>query len=389
MRERPPLSDGALAATLADGWGVAAASVEFLPVGNDSRAWSFGVVAADGSRRFCKLRRGPVGPGAVRVPMVLREQGLEEVMAAVPHGGRRAVAAAGRLHPAAVPVGGGQAGDGAGVERPAVDRPRPVRGRAAPDRAAGGAGGDGDRLAEPLRHELAGLWRAHRTEIGVAADRAQRLGRVVAAARPALVLCHGDLHTANLLVGADDLLAVVDWDGLLLAPRERDLMFVTGEERTRFLEGYGPATLDRTVLAYTRWEWVVQELADYGTRVLDDRLGEQTRRQAVAEFARLFAPGDVGRGGPGGRPAAEAQLSPRASRRKASWRWRRLSATASWAARWVTPDRGRTLWGRPAASSRPDRRRVWAATTLSSARPWTSSRGRSSLAASASRELWR
>ena len=37
----------------------------------------------------------------------------------------------------------------------------------------------------------------------------------------------------------------------------------------------------------------MQELADYGTRVLDDRLGEQTRRQAVAEFARLFAPGDV------------------------------------------------------------------------------------------------
>src|SRR5829696_4011929 len=268
MRERPPLSDGALAATLADGWGVAAASVEFLPVGNDSRAWSFGVVAADGSRRFCKLRRGPVGPGPVRVPMFLREQGLEEVVAAAP----------------------------------TVD-------------------------GEPWR-PLAGFtlllypWVESRPA-------------VVAAARPALVLCHGDLHTANLLVGADDRLAVVDWDGLLLAPRERDLMFVTGEERTRFLEGYGPATLDRTVLAYYRWEWVVQELADYGTRVLDDRLGEQTRRQAVAEFARLFAPGDVGRGGPGGRPAAEAQLSPRASRRKASWRWRRLSATASWAARWV------------------------------------------------------
>ena len=30
MRERPPLSDGALAGTLADGWAVAAASVEFL-----------------------------------------------------------------------------------------------------------------------------------------------------------------------------------------------------------------------------------------------------------------------------------------------------------------------------------------------------------------------
>ena len=181
MRERPPLSDGALAATLADGWGVAAASVEFLPVGNDSRAWSFGVVAADGSRRFCKLRRGPVGPGAVRVPMVLREQGLEEVVAAVPHGGRRAVAAAGRLHPAAVPVGGGQAGDGAGVERPAVDRPRPVRGRAAPDRAAGGAGGDGDPgVVRPLGDRArAGARRPHRRGPARRAA-APRAGRAVA-----------------------------------------------------------------------------------------------------------------------------------------------------------------------------------------------------------------
>jgi spectinomycin phosphotransferase len=152
---------------------------------------------------------------------------------------------------------------------------------------------DQDRLGDPPGQELAGLWRAHRTEIGVAADRAQRLGRAVAAARPRPVLCHGDLHTANLLVDHRDRLAVVDWDGLLLAPRERDLMFVADEEWTRFLEGHGPAALDRTVLAYYRWEWVVQELADYGGRVLDDRLGGETRRQAVAEFAKLFTPGDV------------------------------------------------------------------------------------------------
>jgi hypothetical protein len=40
MRERPPLPDSALVAALAAGWGVAAASVTFLPVGDDSNAWS-------------------------------------------------------------------------------------------------------------------------------------------------------------------------------------------------------------------------------------------------------------------------------------------------------------------------------------------------------------
>ena len=126
-----------------------------------------------------------------------------------------------------------------------------------------------------------------------ALHRAERLGRAVAAARPELVLCHADLHLANLLVDAEGRLWVVDWDGLQLAPRERDLLFATGPQRARFLEGYGPVTLDRPTVAYYRWEWVVQELADYGGRVLDDRLGDDTRRHALEELRRLFAPGDV------------------------------------------------------------------------------------------------
>jgi spectinomycin phosphotransferase len=76
---------------------------------------------------------------------------------------------------------------------------------------------------------------------GVAAaavDRSERLGRAVAAASPRLVLCHGDLHLANLLVDGGGRLAVVDWDGVSLAPRERDLCFLA-EDGRRFLEGYG------------------------------------------------------------------------------------------------------------------------------------------------------
>jgi spectinomycin phosphotransferase len=68
---------------------------------------------------------------------------------------------------------------------------------------------------------------------------------------------------------------------------------VTGQQRARFFDGYGQATTDPAALAYYRWEWVVQELADYGGGVVDDRLGEATRRHALEEFRRLFAPGDV------------------------------------------------------------------------------------------------
>jgi spectinomycin phosphotransferase len=315
MRERPPLPDAALVAALADGWGMAAAAVEFLPVGDDSRAWSFRVVAGDGTRWFLKVRRGRVDPATVLVPRFLRDHGLEEVVVAVPtHSGGSGQPLDGftlLLYPwveSVVAMERGLTGRQwvdlgrfvAALHR--TELPADLAGRvavesfvpwgAAPVRALDARVGpvrDGD----PPARELAGCWRDHRDEIAAAADRAVALGRVVAAARPQLVLCHGDLHLANLLVGPGDRLGVVDWDGLQLAPTERDLLFVAGPERARFLEGYGPVTLDRKIAAYYRWEWVVQELADYGGRVLDDRLGDDTRRHALDEFRRLFAPGDV------------------------------------------------------------------------------------------------
>ena len=254
MRERPPLSDGALAATLADGWGVVAASLEFLPVGDDSRAWSFRVVADDARCWFLKVRRSPIDPAAVAVPGFLRDHGLDQVVAAVPARDgdpwRRLDGFTLLLYPWI---------DGV----PAMER-----------------GLTGRQWAE-LGKFVAAL---HRT----------RLPAALAATGPRLVLCHADLHTANLLVEPDDRLLVVDWDGVQLAPAERDLLFpVTEQERTRFFDGYGPVTLDPAVVAYYRWEWVVQELADYGSRVLEGRLGEDTRRHALEEFRRLFAAGDV------------------------------------------------------------------------------------------------
>jgi spectinomycin phosphotransferase len=113
------------------------------------------------------------------------------------------------------------------------------------------------------------------------------------------VLCHADIHTANILVDGDKLF-IVDWDQPILAPKERDLMFVVGggEIRSReeelFFEGYGETAVDWLAVAYYRYEWGVQEIGDFGERVfLLAEVSDITREDSVRGFRQLFQPGDV------------------------------------------------------------------------------------------------
>ena len=40
------------------------------------------------------------------------------------------------------------------------------------------------------------------------------------------VLCHSDIHVGNVLVVNEDFIYLIDWDEPMLAPKERDLMFI-------------------------------------------------------------------------------------------------------------------------------------------------------------------
>jgi spectinomycin phosphotransferase len=130
------------------------------------------------------------------------------------------------------------------------------------------------------------------------------LGKKLQGKNQEFVLCHADIHTANLLVTPDDKIHVVDWDGLIMAPKERDLMFIcsaTGEEPVNesreeklFFQGYGKTHIEPLALAYYRYEWVVQEIGDFGERVFFlEGVGEKTRAASVRGFKQLFQAGDV------------------------------------------------------------------------------------------------
>jgi len=88
------------------------------------------------------------------------------------------------------------------------------------------------------------FWRSHSDSIGSMPTRAEGLGTELRSRTFDDVLCHSDIHAANMLVGEDDRIWLVDWDGPLLAPRERDLRFVIGSRIARgYATGRSPVLL--------------------------------------------------------------------------------------------------------------------------------------------------
>ena len=106
------------------------------------------------------------------------------------------------------------------------------------------------------------------------------------------VICHADLHPGNLLRNRAAQVFVVDWDDVMLAPKERDFIFV-GEPvdgsaqhgGSPFFQGYGQTEIDWIALTYYRYERVAQDLIEYAQQViLREDLGEETKARAVRAF---------------------------------------------------------------------------------------------------------
>ena len=143
--------------------------------------------------------------------------------------------------------------------------------------------------------------RAKRAEIADLVGRADRLAQVLRTRSPAHVLCHSDVHAGNVLIGVDDSFYIVDWDNPILAPKERDLMFVGGgqgftghtpqEEEMLFYRGYGETQIDPVALAYYRYERIVTDIAVFCEQLLLSDAGGEDRAQSLQYLKSIFRPG--------------------------------------------------------------------------------------------------
>ncbi len=133
-------------------------------------------------------------------------------------------------------------------------------------------------------------------------DRAEQLSKEIQNLSPQFVLCHSDIHAGNVLMDGNDNFYMVDWDDPIMAPKERDLMFIGGgvanvwnqpHEEKLFYKGYGKIEVNMTILAYYRHERIVEDIAIYGQELLLKASGGTSRQEMYKHFKDMFASGGV------------------------------------------------------------------------------------------------
>lgn len=326
MLEKPDLQDADIIACLRESYDVPASAVEFLPIGNDATAWVYRVSVDDGSACFLKVKKGEVYLPSLGVPRYLSDRGIRQVVAPLLSKSRQLWTHLDSFSLILYPLIDGDVAIDAGMSdsqwmelgtvlkqihttRLPAELAAHVRGETfipkwSPVVRRLAAKIDGGDSGDPFERELASFWRERADEINRIVERTEALGRLLQEKGLQFALCHADIHTANILLDRDGQMHIVDWDETIFAPKERDLMFVVSaaasdetsrsREERHFLKGYGQAEIDPLALAYYRYEWVVQEIGDFGERVFfTPDTGEATRADAVSGFRQLFDPGDV------------------------------------------------------------------------------------------------
>ena len=323
MLEKPDLQDDKIITCVQDEYGVDVAQITFLPLGADRNTAVYRIVADDEAPYFLKLRSGVFDETSVALPKFLSDHGVKQIIAPLPTKTGQLRANLDIFKAILYPFVEGRDGYqvrmserqwgefGSALRKiHSMDIPPQLtdhirqetyspRWRETVRAFLGRIEDDG--FDDPVAVKLAALLTAKRDEILDLVDRAEGLAQSLQIKSPQFVLCHSDVHAANILIDADGTFYIVDWDAPILAAKERDLMFIGGaqgfvsrgaqEEETLFYRGYGQTEVDPIALAYYRYERIVEDIAVYCEQLLLTTEGGEDREQSLTYLTSNFLPG--------------------------------------------------------------------------------------------------
>lgn len=319
MREPPNIPIERLRACLWEQYAIAAVTLEFLPRGLDYRAGVYRAISEHGTAYLLKATSRPLYEPSCLVPRYLSEQRIAAVVAPVP---TKRAALWTTLTEWTVIVYPFLDGDTSFMgmtpaqwKEVGVIFQRVHQVQLAPKSPAGFASlrketfdpaaymrwvrdfeteqlhGPPHDDSEPARM-LRASWVTHQSTIEAVVSALETLAAMLRQRAFPYVICHADLHPANLLRDAAGQVFVLDWDEVMLAPKERDFIFIREPYADAFWDGYGQRAIDWAALTYFCWERVVQDVIECARDVIfRNDLGEGAKADAAQLFEELFAPG--------------------------------------------------------------------------------------------------
>lgn len=323
MLEPPDLDDQLIISGLEQAYGMAIDQLTFLPLGADFNAAVYRAQAEDSSLYFVKLRRGAINEVSLTLPYFLHEQGLATIIAPL---STRSGQLSTQLQDYAVIVYPFVEGQNASIhalsEYQWADFGRTLRqlhSTGFPDSIlqslpyerydahwcnmlrAFMLGLDHVTPGDQIAAALIVFLKQKYAEILTMIERTEHFAELLRKQPPDLVVCHTDAHAWNLLIDTNGRLYVVDWDFPMLAPKERDLMFIGAglgfvgctpeQEEQLFYRGYGHAQINTGALAYYRYVRIIEDIALYYEHIVAGTAAEEDRKQSLYYVQSNFQPG--------------------------------------------------------------------------------------------------
>ena len=325
MLEKPDIEDTTILACLRDDYGLAIDKIEFLPLGADRNTAVYRALTESNISYFVKLRSGDFNEMTVIVPKLLHDQGIQRVIAPLEIPLQDLWANLGDFKLVVFPYIDGRDGYQMNlsdqhwiafgqslkaihtaeipstltnqIQRETYSDEWRVKVKQFQELI------EEQSFDDPISSDLAEFLRQKKSVITRLVAGAERLASVLQAQSTDFVLCHADLHAGNILIDANDTLYIVDWDTMILAPKERDLMYAGGgqfvnkrtpeQEESLFYQGYGQTQADPNALAYYRYERIVQDIAVYCEEVLLSEGDSEDRQAGARQLMSQFQPNQV------------------------------------------------------------------------------------------------
>lgn len=322
MLTKPDLKDEKIIQCLQDAYGLQVDKISFLPLGADFNTTVYRVTAIGGPEYFLKLRSGEFLEASVSVPKYLADLGIKQVIPplATNTGQHWTILASFKaiLYPyiegrngVETELSEDQWGQfGAAIKRlHSTYIPSSITKDVPRERFSSKWREtvksflmriEHEAFSEPITVKTATLLKSKKAEILQMIERAENLAHLLQKKPLEYILCHADIHGWNLHIDKRGTLYIVDWDTLIFAPKERDLMFIGAgiwnsgltpdEEEALFYQDYGQTEIHQDAIFYYRFERILQDIGEYCEHIFLSDKNDNDRIQSFEYLRSNFLP---------------------------------------------------------------------------------------------------